>query len=188
MDRGSKNLVVDRGIALHKMIRLVTLATAGNGYLNFMGNEFGHPEWIDFPREGNGWSYAHARRLWSISDSDALRFKLLRNFDEAMISYARKDGFLREAPELLRADEEKKVLIFRRKDSIFAFNFNPASSFEDYGFGAPVGKYKKVFDSDAPGFDGFGRLSQDSEHITDSDGNLKLYLPCRCALVLKKFR
>ncbi|MDD6152277.1 MAG: alpha amylase C-terminal domain-containing protein [Bacteroidales bacterium] len=188
MDRGSKNLVVDRGVALHKMIRLVTLATAGNGYLNFMGNEFGHPEWIDFPREGNGWSYAHARRLWSISDSDDLRFKLLRNFDKAMIRYARRDAFLRQAPELIRADEEKKVLIFRRKDSIFAFNFNPQSSFEDYGFAAPAGKYRKVVDTDDPGFDGFGRLSQDSDHSTDSDGTLRLYLPCRCALVLKKYK
>ena len=153
-----------------------------------MGNEFGHPEWIDFPREGNGWSYKYARRQWSLAEPDYLRYRYLRNFDKAMIRYARRDAFLRQAPELIRADEEKKVLIFRRKDSIFAFNFNPQSSFEDYGFAAPAGKYRKVVDTDDPGFDGFGRLSQDSDHSTDSDGTLRLYLPCRCALVLKKYK
>ncbi len=186
MDRGSQNPAIDRAVALHKLIRLATIATAGDGYLNFMGNEFGHPEWIDFPREGNGWSYAHARRQWSLSDSDELRFKLLRNFDAAMTAYVRKTELLSERPELLRADEEKKILIFRRKDSIFAFNFNPQGSFPDYGFAAPAGSYRKVFDSDDPEFDGFGRLAQDKDHTTEPDGTLRLYLPCRCALVLEK--
>jgi 1,4-alpha-glucan branching enzyme len=186
MDKGSQNPAIDRAVALHKLIRLATLGTAGNGYLNFMGNEFGHPEWIDFPREGNGWSYAHARRLWSLSDSDALRYKPLRAFDAEMIGYVRRSGLLEARPELLRADEEKKILIFKRKDSIFAFNFNPQGSFPDYGFAAPAGSYRKVFDSDDPEFDGFGRLSQDKDHITEPDGTLRLYIPSRCALVLEK--
>lgn len=32
------------------MIRLLTFSLGSKAYLNFMGNEFGHPEWIDFPR------------------------------------------------------------------------------------------------------------------------------------------
>ena len=186
MDKGSQNPVIDRAVALHKLIRLATLGTAGNGYLNFMGNEFGHPEWIDFPREGNGWSYKHARRLWSLSDSDALRYKALRAFDAEMIGYVRRSGLLEARPELLRADEEKKILIFKRKDTIFALNVNPGASFPDSGFAAPAGSYRKVFDSDDPEFDGFGRLSQDKDHATEPDGTLRLYIPSRCALVLEK--
>ena len=126
MNMDSKNLVVDRGIALHKMIRLVTLATAGDGYLTFMGNEFGHPEWIDFPREGNGWSYKYARRQWSLCKPDYLRYKYLMNFDSDMIHLFREENLLDSKPELIVADEEKKVLIFRSKNFIFAFDFNPS--------------------------------------------------------------
>lgn len=115
MNIDSKSIVVDRGIALHKMIRLVTIATAGDGYLTFMGNEFGHPEWIDFPRAGNGWSYKYARRQWSLCKPDYLRYKYLMNFDSDMIHLFRKENLLAYKPELIRADEEKKVLIFRRK-------------------------------------------------------------------------
>ncbi len=71
---------VSRGIALHKMIRFITLATAGNGYLNFMGNEFGHPEWIDFPREGNNWSFHFARRQWHLADDPDLKYQFLCPF------------------------------------------------------------------------------------------------------------
>ena len=129
MNMDSKNLVVDRGIALHKMIRLVTLATAGDGYLTFMGNEFGHPEWIDFPREGNGWSYKYARRQWSLCKPDYLRYKYLMNFDSDMIHLFREENLLDSKPELIVADEEKKVLIFRRKNFIFAFDVKPSESF-----------------------------------------------------------
>ena len=185
MSRDSKNLLVDRGIALHKIIRLATLATAGDGYLNFMGNEFGHPEWIDFPREGNGWSFDHARRLWSLADNGLLRYGCLREFDKAMVSLARRHRVFSSRPELLVADEEKKILIFGRENLIFALNFNPVGSFADYGFQAPPGKYLKVLDSDEERFDGFSRLSGDSGHFT-IDGMLRLYLPSRCALVLEK--
>ncbi len=185
MDLGSKDPVVDRGVALHKLIRLVTLATAGDGYLNFMGNEFGHPEWIDFPREGNGWSFAHARRLWSIADNPSLRYRGLQDFDRAMVHLARRYRLFTQPPELLRADEEKKILVFRRKSLIFALNFNAVESFTDYAFEAPRGTYSKVLDSDAPAYGGFARLEADSLHDA-AGGALRLYLPSRCALVLEK--
>lgn len=195
MNTESSNPVVDRGIALHKMIRLVTLATAGNGYLNFMGNEFGHPEWIDFPREGNGWSYAHARRQWSLAEPDYLRYSYLRNFDEAMIHLVRGNRLLSEVPELLVADEEKKVLIFKRKNTIFALNFNPGASFADYGFAAPAGKFTITLDTDQREFNGFERVKRGEEHFTvhekspngpqNLEDTLYLYLPSRCAIVLQ---
>ena len=195
MNTESQNPVVERGVALHKMIRLVTLATAGNGYLNFMGNEFGHPEWIDFPREGNGWSYAHARRQWSLAEPDYLRYSYLRNFDEAMIHIARKNHILSYIPELLVADEEKKVLIFRRNNTIFAFNFNPDASFADYGFAAPAGKFTITLDTDQREFNGFERVKRGEEHFTVHEKSpngpqyledtLYLYLPSRCAIVLQ---
>ena len=154
MDKGSQNAVVDRGVALHKMIRLVTLATSGGGYLNFMGNEFGHPEWIDFPREGNGWSCSHARRQWSLVDDDKLRFRGLNDFDRQMVGYVKKEKILNATPRQLYVDEERKVLIFSRGNSIFAFNFNPVASFENYGFSAPEGRYKITLSSDDGAFGG----------------------------------
>ena len=195
MNTESKSDIIDRGIALHKMIRLVTMATAGDGYLNFMGNEFGHPEWIDFPREGNGWSYKYARRQWSLAEPDYLRYKYLLNFDNAMIRLGKSEDILSGRPELLVQDEEKKILVFKRINCIFAFNFNPCLSFSDYGF-APSGKYRVVLDSDEAEFDGFSRIKMGEEHLSMAEkspnGNRKydhtlyLYLPCRCAIVLKK--
>ncbi len=187
MDKRSQNLLVDRGVALHKMIRLVTLATCGGGYLNFMGNEFGHPEWIDFPREGNGWSYAHARRLWSIADDPALRFAGLQAFDAEMVHYVKRERTLSGALRQLYVDEGRKVLIFSRGSSIFAFNFNPTASFEDFRFQAPHGEYAMAFNSDESRFGGFSRLGQDERHAT-CNGELSLYLPSRVALVLKKVK
>ena len=182
-----QNLIVDRGIALHKMIRLLTMATAGNGYLNFMGNEFGHPEWIDFPREGNGWSYKYARRQWHLVDDELLRYRHLDNWDEAMIHLAGSERFLDEKPEQLCINDGDKVLIISRKDCIFAFNFNPIQSFTDYGFAAPEGSYKVILDSDREEFGGFSRENDDVEHRV-VDGQLKLYIPSRCAIVLKKVK
>ena len=184
MNMDSKNLVVDRGIALHKMIRLVTLATAGDGYLTFMGNEFGHPEWIDFPREGNGWSYKYARRQWSLCKPDYLRYKYLMNFDSDMIHLFREENLLDSKPELIVADEEKKVLIFRRKNFIFAFDFNPSESFFGYAFDAPAGEWKLELDSDEKRYDGFERLKEGELH--KSDGKLTAYLTSRCALVFRR--
>ena len=186
MNKDSKSLVVDRGIALHKMIRLVTLGTCGDGYLNFMGNEFGHPEWIDFPRAGNGWSYKYARRQWSLCKPDYLRYKYLMNFDEDMVHLFRDSGILAFRPELIRADEDKKVLVFRRGSYIFAFDFNPSGSFSDYGFEAPQGDWKLVLDSDEKCYDGFARLTTGELHHADTA--LSVYLPSRCALVLVKIK
>ncbi len=198
MDKKSSNLIVERGIALHKMIRLVTAATAGDGYLNFMGNEFGHPEWIDFPREGNGWSYAHARRQWSLAEPDYLRYRYLREFDKAMVHYLKRNDILAARPVLLVADEEKKILIFSRNNSIFAFNFHPTGSFADYGFSAPAGTYRLVLSTDEARFDGFDRLRANETHISvpvkSPNGNpsfedtLYLYLPGRCAMVYEKLK
>ena len=196
MNVDSQNSLVDRGIALHKMIRLVTAATAGDGYLNFMGNEFGHPEWIDFPREGNGWSFKYARRQWSLADNKAIRYGMLRNFDEDMVHLIRKEKILSSRPELLVADEQKKILIFLRKNCIFALNFSPEGSFADYGFAAPEGDWVNILDTDEPRFNGFARVQSGEHHLTvkkkspngnqSYDSTLYLYLPARSAVVLKK--
>lgn len=184
MNIDSQSLVVDRGIALHKMIRLVTIATAGDGYLTFMGNEFGHPEWIDFPRAGNGWSYKYARRQWSLCKPDYLRYKYLMNFDSDMIHLFRKENLLAYRPELIRADEEKKVLIFRRKNYIFALDFNPSESFTGYAVEAPEGDWELELDSDEKRYDGFSRLAEGEVH--HSDTGITMYLPSRCALVFRR--
>lgn len=184
MNIDSQSLVVDRGIALHKMIRLVTIATAGDGYLTFMGNEFGHPEWIDFPRAGNGWSYKYARRQWSLCKPDYLRYKYLMNFDSDMIHLFRKENLLAFKPELIRADEEKKVLIFRRKNYIFALDFNPSESFTGYAVEAPEGDWELELDSDEKRYDGFSRLKEGEVH--HSDTGITMYLPSRCALVFRR--
>lgn len=186
MDKGSQNLTVDRGIALIKLIRLVTAATAGDGYLNFMGNEFGHPEWIDFPREGNDWSFSHARRQWSIADDPNLRFGDLQAFDKAMIHFLKEKEILSVPAENIWSDEDKKVLIFKRNNAIFALNFNPVDSYTDFQFTAPSGTYRMAFNTDDPAFGGFGRLGASEVHTTDKNDTLRLYLPCRCALVLYK--
>lgn len=183
-----RNMIVDRGTALHRMIRLFTIATAGDGYLNFMGNEWGHPEWIDFPREGNGWSYEHARRLWSLVDDSSLRYRFLNNFDSAMIRMAGGKDFFDSVPVPLVRDVEQQVLVFKRGKLLFVFNFNPAQSFSGYEFEADMGTYKEILDTDQEFFDGFNRLDSDVPHLTlyKAGGNkLSLYLPARTAFVLK---
>ena len=189
MNKASQNLTVERGMALHKMIRLVTIATAGDGYLNFMGNEFGHPEWIDFPREGNGWSYFYARRQWSLCDNPDLRYGELRDFDRAMIHLFAENNILTERPVQLYVDEARKVLIFARGCFIFALNFHPSESVADFKFRAPAGEYRQVLDTDAPVFGGFGRNDENTAHFTVRDNDcdtLSLYLPSRSAIVLKR--
>jgi 1,4-alpha-glucan branching enzyme len=187
-----KDIRVDRGIALHKMIRLITLATAGHGYLTFMGNEFGHPEWIDFPREGNNWSYHYARRQWHLADDPRLKYHQLDRFDKAMIVLARQTRLLASPwPRQLWEHNDDKVLIFQRGDLLFAFNFHPTRSFSDYQFPAPPGRYRIVLDSDDPGFGGHGRVDNAQTHFTLTPSHpdhpahrLSLYLPNRTALVL----
>jgi 1,4-alpha-glucan branching enzyme len=186
------NLKVARGIALHKMIRLITLCTASNGYLNFMGNEFGHPDWIDFPREGNNWSFKHATRQWHLADETYLKYHFLGRFDRDMIAMAKTHHLLETStPQLLHEDSTKKVIAFKRTDLIFVFNFNPNQSFADYRFEAPPGKYRMKLDCDAPKYGGHGRLDPLQAHFTilnntggKNQNLLSLYLPARSAFAL----
>ena len=191
---GDNNFMVDRGMALHKMIRLVTLSTINGGYLNFMGNEFGHPEWIDFPREGNGWSYKYARRQWDLVDREDLKYKYLNAFDNAMVELVGSCfGFEKLPVDKLWEKDDDQVLAFRRGDLIFVFNWSPNKSFDGYGFLAPAGEYEVVLDSDSRKYGGFGLVDDSVNHFTLPDplytpagkGWLKMYLPARTAQVLK---
>jgi 1,4-alpha-glucan branching enzyme len=188
------DLDVSRGMALHKMIRLITLATAGHGYLNFMGNEFGHPEWIDFPREGNNWSYRYARRQWRLADDPQLKYRQLARFDRRMIALATAHDLLSaEAASLLWEHDQDKVLIFQRGALLFAFNFHPDKSYNDYRFPAPPGRYAIVLNSDDAETGGHARVDNAQSHFTlpaenadQSQHRLSLYLPNRTALVLSQ--
>ncbi len=188
MGINERHLGVDRGIALIKMIRLITLATAGHGYLNFMGNEFGHPEWIDFPREGNHWSFRHARRQWSLADDPLLRFGQIGCFDRRMIALARTwrllDG---ELPRLVCEHQDDKVLAFERRGLLFAFNFHPVRSHPDYPLASSAPAYRLILDTDAPCFGGHGRLTAEQSYLRPqpSRPEIRVYLPCRSAIVLE---
>lgn len=157
MQKGDANYVVNRGIALHKMIRLITASTMNGGYLNFMGNEFGHPEWIDFPREGNGWSCKYARRQWDLVDNKNLLYHVMADFDADMLKLLKGVKSFQTTPvqEIWHNDEDQ-VLAFQRKDLIFVFNFNPKKSFTDYGFLVTPGKYMAVLNTDSPLYGGNG--------------------------------
>ncbi|WP_346856262.1 alpha amylase C-terminal domain-containing protein [uncultured Draconibacterium sp.] len=193
MRKDQPNLIVDRGIALHKMIRLATAGAAGGAYLNFMGNEFGHPEWIDFPREGNNWSYSHARRIWSIAEDPELKFHWLYDFDKAMVQMINQNRLLTvPSVDLVLDNKPDKVLAFHRGLFLFVFNFNPTESFTDYGIPLGAGKYKIVLNTDSGCFGGNDLVDEDISYYTmpvggmDSQHYLKLYLPARTAYVLKK--
>lgn len=197
MSKGDQSLIIDRGMALHKMIRLVTIATAGGGYLNFMGNEFGHPEWIDFPREGNNWSYKYARRQWSLRDNPLLKYHYLSDFDREMISLVRNENIFAEPfPYKFLSHEEDQVLAFKRKGLLFVFNFNPQRSFTDYGIPVDPGSYRIVLNSDDTEFGGYGLVDPSITYYPVKPGKivsarpyyLRLYLPSRTALVLKHTR
>ncbi len=184
------SLSVERGMAVHKLLRLVTLATAGNGYLNFMGNEFGHPDWIDFPREGNQWSYEYARRQWGLYDNPDLRYSFLGYFDRNMVELAKTYRLLEFSLLRLRTNHfEHKILAFERGGLIFVFNFHPTCSQNNYSIEASPGEYRMIMDSDAPEYGGHGRLQRGQRHFTalgkgSKRHTLSLYLPTRTALVL----
>jgi len=198
MQKNDQNMVVDRGIALHKMIRLATVSTINGGYLNFMGNEFGHPEWIDFPRQGNGWSYKYARRQWGLVDDKNLKYEYLGNFDKAMIHLIADIKNFQKTPIIKLWDNSgDQILAFQRDDLIFVFNFNPVKSFTGYGILTPnPGEYKIVLNTDNPAFGGFGLIDESQIHFTQPDPLykkekkewLKLYLPARTAIVLQKIK
>ncbi len=183
--------MVDRGIALHKMIRLLTSSLAGEGYLNFMGNEFGHPEWIDFPREGNGWSYHYCRRQWSLVDDPNLRYCELNAFDIKMLDLLKKEKVLSKKPVNRWTHEDDNVLIFTKDDLVFVFNFHPTKSFD--GYFVPVengGEYKVILSSDDSEFGGYSRVDTSYEYNARKTSfgwfGFKCYLPNRTAIVLKK--
>ena len=195
--KGDENYAVERGIALHKMIRLLTASTINGGYLNFMGNEFGHPEWIDFPREGNGWSYKYARRQWSLVDNKELCFHYLGDFDRDMLAVIKSEKNIQKTPvvEVWHNDGDQ-VLAYSRNDMVFVFNFSYNRSFTDYGFMVPQGAYDVILNTDATQYGGHGLNDDSIRHFTNYDpllerdgkGWLKLYLPARSALVLKKVK
>ena len=182
-----ESLIIDRAVALHKMIRLVTLGTAGNGYLNFIGNEFGHPEWVDFPREGNNWSYHYARRQWSLRDSPELRYKHLADFDQAMMALAGNHRVLEhEWPYKHFEHVADQVLAFERAGLLFIFNFNPTKSFEGYRISCRSGTYRVALSTDDSEFGGFNRIAKDLTYSATPDASaITLYLPARTAVVLE---
>ena len=191
MDRACKSDIIDRGMALHKLIRFMTLSLGGEGYLNFMGNEFGHPEWIDFPREGNGWSYKYCKRQWSLCDNGFLRYSFLNAFDNAMLKLAKKYRFLRSKEQFLLLQEEDKVLAFRKGSLVFVFNLHPTRSYA--GYYLPVkkaGDYSVVFNSDDAAFGGFGRVDENAVYRADKDKGgstgFLTYIPNRTAIVFRK--
>ena len=186
---------VDRGIALHKMIRLVTASTINGGFLTFMGNEFGHPEWIDFPREGNDWSYKYARRQWNLADNHTLKYHFLGDFDKEMIKLMKSIPNFQDTPIIKLWDkDEDNVLAYMRGDLLFMFNFHPTKSYSDYGILAPEGEYEMILNTDSLLFGGFGLVDESMHHFTlhdelyakDHKGWLTTYLPARSAFVLKK--
>lgn len=194
MHRGAENLVTERAVALHKMIRLATLGSAGHAYLNFMGNEFGHPEWIDFPREGNGFSYHYARRLWHLRDDAELNFSALGDFDEAMLAVFSASAALdRTQPRRLVADDRDKLLVFGRGDLILCFNFHNEHSLREHAIIVPPGSYELMLSSDDVAFGGQGRIvaGQRYHAVGSARGSeqvhtIRVYLPCRTAMVLRR--
>ena len=193
--KGDENFMAHRGIALHKMIRLVTASTLNGAYLNFMGNEWGHPEWIDFPREGNGWSHKYARRQWNLVDNHELCYHYLGDFDKAMLEVLKSEKNIEKTPvtEIWHNDGDQ-ILAYTRGDLLFVFNFNPSQSFTDYGFLVPEGSYDVVLNTDNSDFGGNNLTDDSVRHFTmhdplyekDKKGWLKLYIPARCAMVLRK--
>jgi 1,4-alpha-glucan branching enzyme len=195
MEKSIHTFSIDRGIALHKMIRLITFGTSGGGYLNFMGNEFGHPEWIDFPRLGNNWSFQFARRQWHLAEDKNLKYYYLGQFDRSMLKL-HQDHRLLDNPYVQRIydNNNDKIIAFTRGDFLFVFNFHPTLSFTDYGI--PVqGRFRIVLDTDDPDFGGFNRIERNriylsikkaERNIINAPLYLYLYLPSRTAFVFKK--
>lgn len=189
MSIGHGPVTVNRGIALIKIINLLTMSAAGDGYLNFMGNEFGHPEWIDFPREGNGWSYHYARRQWSLADNVELRYSRLLKYTSDMLKCcARSLGA--HYSNLIISNDGDKVLAYERGGLVYIINMNPERPFTDYGINVEKGRYKLVLNSDSEKYDGHGRVPDALELETIDDGSgvnrITPYLPARTALVFEK--
>ena len=190
MSKLTQSAVIDRGVALHKMIRLITATVGGDGYLNFMGNEFGHPEWIDFPREGNGWSYHYCRRQWGLLDDGLLRYRELGEFDRAMIELIRREDVMGKSAVERWIHQDDKVIVYTKGDLVFVFNFHPYKSFENYFVPtARAGSYEVVLTTDDAEFGGFSRVDKQYRYKTRSMNGMRgfgCYLPNRSAIVFKK--
>ena len=187
MDKIDPDLTVERGVALHKLIRIMTAGLHGGGYLNFMGNEFGHPEWIDFPREGNNWSFKHARRQWSLRDNGFLKYQWLGDFDVALMKIIRQiDNPNVHHLTVLQPDH---MVSFIHGDFLFVINFSPDKSLSDYAVSAEAGSYKLALSSDDKNFGGQERIGHNSRFFTspsNNNHNLKVYLPARTGIILEK--
>ncbi|MBR6682250.1 MAG: alpha amylase C-terminal domain-containing protein [Clostridia bacterium] len=191
MSKDFHSYVIDRGMALHKIIRLITASVAGEGYLNFMGNEFGHPEWIDFPREGNGYSHHYCRRQWSLVDNDNLKYQQLNNFDAAMVGLLKKRSTLKKSAVSLWTDNDNKIIIYEKNKYVFAFNFNPQKSFEKYFIPTnELGSYSVTLSTDEARFGGFDRIDKQyvytAKRSLDGKIGFLCYLPSRTAVVFEK--
>ncbi len=187
MDKADLDLTVERGIALHKLIRLLTTGLHGGGYLNFMGNEFGHPEWIDFPRQGNHWSFKHARRQWSLRDNGFLKYQWLGEFDASLMKLIQTV----DDPSIhyLTIRQHDHVVSFIRGDLLFIMNLSPNQSWTDYGVPAAAGSYRLVLDSDDEQFGGHGRIQHGQQLFTAPHAGehlLKVYIPARTGIILQK--
>ncbi len=187
MALNTPSYIIDRGIALHKLLRFVTMTIGGEGYLNFMGNEFGHPEWIDFPREGNGWTHHYCRRQWHLVDDKELKYQYLNNFDKELVSLTKRRAIFNHQPQPLFIDEQSQVMVYKRGNLIFAVNFSPNQSYEGYFIPAKKGKkYKIVLSSDANEFGGFDRvdttMAYPAEKFEEGMFGFQAYLPARTAL------
>ena len=184
-----ESVAADRGTAYFRLVNLLTCSLGGDGYMCFMGNEFGHPEWIDFPREGNGWSYHYARRQWSLADNPQLRYSRLLLYTREMIKScgpALDGGFA----EQVHCNDGDMVLAYRRGGLLFVINANPSVSFTDYGICAEKGAWEMIFDTDEQKYDGHGRLPEGLEPVSvrepDGKERLKLYLPSKTGIVLRR--
>jgi 1,4-alpha-glucan branching enzyme len=189
MSKMTPSIVVDRGIALHKMIRLFTICLGGNAWLNFMGNEFGHPEWIDFPRKDNGWSYKHARRQWSLADDENLKFHFMSDFDKEMLMFVKENDIMNSEPAwLMNADEENKTIVFERNNLMFVFNWG-AKSISDYEINVKsTGDYEIIFSTDDKMFGGFENIDKNTIFPSEQRDNqvfMKIYNVSRTAVVYK---
>ena len=189
MERRHSDPHTDRGIALCKIARLLTLATAGHGYLNFMGNEFGHPEWVDFPREGNGWSCHYARRQWSLRDNPDLKFSALGDFDAAMLRTLGVPALFAAPPQFRRSHVGHQTLAFERGPFLILANLHPWNSPVDYPIPCSPGSWELVLNTDDPTFCGLNRLRHGQcYHSRPVNGGheILVYLPSRCAMVLRR--
>ena len=192
MSVDSDSLKVDRGVALHKLIRLLTFSLAGEGYLNFMGNEFGHPEWIDFPREGNNWSCKFARRQWSLAHRDDLRYKQLGAFDAALMSLDPAHHLLEDPLiQSLAVHEDSRQLVYRRGPLVCAVNLHPTESYADLRLPVPdAADYKLVLSTDDAAFGGHDRVAAGQTFVHEKvemygrDQSVRVYLPSRVGIVL----